>query len=130
MELRGEAPVISPLVLDELAYRMVLAWLRDAGDTHPLTTFRGATADVMRRMRRRLARVWQAIDDLAFELVFPDRQAVQRALRLMADPGLAPRDAFHAAQAIESDCVVIVSADPAYDRVPMLRRLGPMTPRS
>ena len=124
-ELGSDSGVISGLVLDELAYRSVLAWLRDAGDKDPISTFRRSTSVVMRRMRIRLDRVWTAIDALDFELATTDRSVTHRAIRLMSDPGLAPRDAFHAAHALDAGCQVIVSSDPAFDTVPRLARLGP-----
>ena len=124
-ELAGEAGVVSALVLDELAYRSVLAWLRDAGDKDPVSTFRTSTFAVMRRMRTRLGRVWRAIDELNFELASTDRSVIRQAVNFMSDPGLAPRDAFHAAHALDSGCPVIVSSDPDYDRLAVLRRVGP-----
>ena len=124
-ELAGEPGVISPLVLDELAYRSVLAWLRDEGDPNPMTTWRNSASAVMRKMRARLDRLWNAVDDLAFELAATDRSVSQQAKRFMSDPGLAPRDAFHAAHAFDAGCTVIASSDPDYDQLPGLRRLGP-----
>ena len=124
-ELAGDAGVVSALVLDELAYRSVLGWLRDAGDKNPVSTFRASTSAVMRRMRTRLGRVWKAIDELDFELATTDRTVVSQAISLMSDPGLAPRDAFHAAHALDSGCSVIVSSDPDYDRLAAIRRLSP-----
>ncbi|MGH9229018.1 MAG: hypothetical protein ACRD07_09900 [Acidimicrobiales bacterium] len=49
----------------------------------------------------------------------------RQAKGLMASPGLAPRDAFHAAHALAAACATIVSPDPAFDRVRGLERLGP-----
>lgn len=79
----------------------------------------------MRRMRTRLGRLWKAIDELSFELATTDRSVVRQALTLMSDPGLSPRDAFHAAHALDSGCPVIVSSDPDYDRLGALCRVGP-----
>ncbi len=124
-ELAGEAGVVSALVLDELVYRSVLGWLRDTGDKNPVSTFRTSTSVVMRRMRTRLGRLWKAIDELDFELATTDRTVIGQAVSLMSDPGLAPRDAFHAAHALDSGCSVIVSSDPDYDRLAALRRVGP-----
>ena len=124
-ELGSDSGVISGLVLDELAYRSVLAWLRDAVDKDPISTFSRSTYVVMRRMRIRLDRVWTAIDALDFELATTDRSVTQRAIRLMSDRGLAPRDAFHAAHALDTGCQFIVTSDPAFDTVPRLARLGP-----
>lgn len=124
-ELGTDSGVISGLVLDELAYRAVLAWLRDAGDASPLATFRKSAPAVMRRMRGRMRRLWKAIDEMNFEIAMTDRSVINRAIELMSDPGLSPRDSFHAAHAFDSGCAVIVSSDSDYDRLSALRRVGP-----
>jgi predicted nucleic acid-binding protein len=127
--LRDDPGVISGLVLDELAYRAVLTWLRDAGDVSPISTFRKSAPAVMRRMRGRLRRLWKAIDEMNFEIAVTDRSVTRRALDLMSDPGLSPRDAFHAAHALDSGCPAIVSSDPDYDRLDMIQRLAPPADR-
>ena len=124
-ELGADPGVISGLVLDELAYRAVLAWLRDAGDTDPMSTFRKSAPTVMRRMRGRLRRLWKAIDEMDFEIAVTDRSVTRRAAELMSEPALSPRDAFHAAHALDSGCPVIISSDSDYDRLSALRRVGP-----
>lgn len=124
-ELGDDSGVISGLVLDELAYRAVFTWLRDAGDTSPMSTFRRSAPVVMRRMRGRLRRLWNAIDEMDFDIAVTDRSVIGRAKELMSEPGLSPRDAFHAAHALDSGCPVIVSSDPDYDRLATLRRVGP-----
>jgi predicted nucleic acid-binding protein len=124
-ELDGDSGVVSALVFDELAYRLVLAWLRDDGDPDPLSTYRSRATAVMRSMRRRLTTTWRAIDDLHLELQTTDLATVDQAKGLMASPGLAPRHAFHAAHALGATCATIVSSDPAFDRVRGLTRLGP-----
>ncbi len=117
--------VISALVLDELAYRLALAWLRDDGDADPLSTYRADAEGAMRAVRRRLTATWRAVDSLALELQPTDREVVEAAKVLMARPGLPPRDAFHAAHALASGCDAIASGDACFDRVPGLRRLAP-----
>jgi predicted nucleic acid-binding protein len=117
--------VISALVLDELAYRLVLAWLRDDGDTDPLSTYRQDPGAAMRAARRRLTTTWRAIDLLALETQPTEHAVIETAKSLMARPGLAPRDAFHAAHSIEAGCELIASSDAGFDRVSGLRRLAP-----
>jgi len=124
-EIGSDAPLISALVVDELAYRLVLAWLRDSGDAAPLTTFRRSTVTVMKRMRARLSGLWKALDDLDLDLAPSHPSSMHIAQSLMGDPGLAPRDAFHAAYAIDGRCDWIVSSDATFGRLPQLRRLGP-----
>jgi predicted nucleic acid-binding protein len=117
--------VISPLVLDELAYRLVLAWLRDDGGRDPLSTYRNDPRSAMRAARRRLTATWRAIDSLSLELQPTELAVVEGAKSLMAEPGLAPRDAFHAAHALEAGCNLIASSDDCFDLISDLRRLGP-----
>jgi predicted nucleic acid-binding protein len=124
-ELGTDAAVISALVLDELAYRTVIAWLKDDGDPDPLAAFRSSGFATMRRMRVRFTRLWEGVEMLGCELAVTERHVTGRALRLMTDPGMPPRDAFHAAHAIAAGCSVIVSSDRGFDELATLRRLGP-----
>lgn len=117
--------VISALVLDELAYRLVLAWLRDNGDSDPLSTYRADARAAMLSARRRLTATWRAVDLLALELQPTEHGVIERAKSLMAKPGLAPRDAFHAAHALEAGCDLVASSDTSFDLVRGLRRLAP-----
>ena len=116
---------ISALVVDELAYRLVLAWLRDDGDEDPLVTYRKSSTAVMRQMRDRLTASWEAIDRLRLELEPTDHAAVRQARDLMNDPGFAPRDAFHAAHGLQAGCSLVASSDAAFDDLPGVTRLGP-----
>jgi predicted nucleic acid-binding protein len=124
-QLGADTPVISALVLDELAYRLILAWLRDDGERDPLSAYRADATAAMRAVRDRLTKTWRAVDSLALALQPTDREVVERAKALMARPGLSPRDAFHAAHALAASCSLIASADPAFDQVRGLHRLGP-----
>ena len=124
-ELSDGAGVISGLVLDELAYRLVLGWLRDDGDSDPLSTFRADAGAIMRAMRRRLTTAWRAVDSLALELQPTDHAVVAGAKALMVRPGLPPRDAFHAAHALVAGCNLIATSDPDFDQVPGLEVLAP-----
>ncbi len=123
-EMNGDG-VISALVVDELAYRLILAWLRDDGDGDPLTTYRTDARTVMQAMRKRLAATWRAVDSLSLELQPTEHSVIDRAKSLMSRPGLPPRDAFHAAHALAAGCTVIASGDIAFGRVSGLRLLPP-----
>jgi len=124
-EIEDGGGVISALVLDELAYRLVLAWLRDDGESDPLSAYRADPSAAMRAARTRLSSVWKAVDSLSLELQATDRAVVDAAKALMARPGLAPRDAFHTAHALRAGCDAIASSDEAFDSVDGLRRLAP-----
>lgn len=117
--------VISALVIDELAYRLILAWLRDDGDGDPLSTYRTDARTVMRAMRRRLAATWRAVDSLSLELQPTEHSVIERAKALMSRPGLSPRDAFHAGHALAAGCTLIASGDDAFEQVAGLRLLAP-----
>lgn len=124
-ELGPDNGVISALVLDELAYRLILAWLRDDGEADPLSAYRADTPRAMRSIRKRLTGTWEAIERLSLELQQTDQSVVDRAKSAMARQNLSPRDAFHAAHALAAHCTVIVSSDDAFDRIRPLERLAP-----
>jgi predicted nucleic acid-binding protein len=83
----------------------------------------------MRSMRHRLAGAWSSLDLLGLELEPTDMATVDQAKALMAQPGLAPRDAFHAAHLLKAGCSVMVSSDGAFDRLKGVRQIGPPGPR-
>jgi predicted nucleic acid-binding protein len=124
-DVATDGGVISALVIDELAYRLILAWLREDGVADPLSKYRTEPQVTMRAVRRRLTTTWRAVDSLSLELWPTGQDVVTRAQALMAKPGLGPRDAFHAAHAVAAGCQLIASADPAFRRVPGLRCLAP-----
>ena len=124
-EIATDGGVISALVLDELAYRLILAWLREDGIGDPLTKYRTEPQTTMRAVRRRLTHTWQAVDSLALELCPTECAVVTQAQALMARPGLGPRDAFHAAHALIAECRFMASSDPAFQRIPELSCLAP-----
>jgi predicted nucleic acid-binding protein len=124
-EIGGDRPVLSALVVDEISYRLVLAWMTDAGVKDPLSAFRADTTGVMKRSRGKLLSLWKSIAKLEPELAPSEEDDVVLAQNFMVDAGLAPRDAFHAAHAIRARCQWIVSSDDAFDRLDRMKRLGP-----
>jgi predicted nucleic acid-binding protein len=124
-ELASDGGVISALVLDELAYRLILAWLRDDGVEDPLSRYRAEPQATMRTMARRLTATWRAVESLSLELCPTDHAVVAQAQALMAKPGLSPRDAFHAAHALAATCSLVASTDTAFDQVHGLSCLAP-----
>jgi predicted nucleic acid-binding protein len=124
-EVASDGGVISALVLDELAYRLILAWLRDDGVDDPLSRYRSEPQLTMRAVARRLTATWRAVESLSLELWPTDQAVVARAQGLMAKPGLSPRDAFHAAHALVAACSLVASTDTAFEQVPGLSCLAP-----
>ncbi len=124
-EIDQASGVVSGLVMDEVAYRLILAWLRDDGDADPHSSYRADARKAMRATRRRLRATWRSIDSLALELQPTERAVIETAKTLMSKPGLAPRDAFHAAHALTAQCPLIASSDTGFDEVPGLRRIAP-----
>jgi predicted nucleic acid-binding protein len=72
-----------------------------------------------------LTSAWRSVDSLALELQPASHAVVERAKSLMSQPGLAPRDAFHAAHALEAGCNLIASSDTDFDLVSGLKRVAP-----
>jgi predicted nucleic acid-binding protein len=126
--LAADRPLISALVIDELTYRLVLSWLIDSGTKDALGAFRNDTPLVMRRMGPKLEALWRSIARLDPELAPSDEEDVVLAQTLMIAPGIAPRDAFHAAYALRGGCRWIVSSDETFDRLDSVERLGPEEP--
>jgi predicted nucleic acid-binding protein len=124
-EVANDGGVISALVFDELAYRLILAWLRDDGVEDPLSRYRAEPQATMRTVARRLTATWRAVESLSLELCPTAHAVVAQAQALMAKPGLSPRDAFHAAHALAATCSFIASADAAFEQVPGLTCLAP-----
>ena len=87
---------------------------------------------VFHRMRRtdRLIAVRQARDAAGLCVLHDfDAGVLSIALELIATTdGLGGRDAVHAATALRHGLSIIVSPDRAFDRVPRIRRLDPLTP--
>ena len=92
---------------------------------NPVSMVRTSTSAVMRRMRTLFGRLRTAMAELDFEVATTDRTVISQAVSFMSNPGLAPRDAFHAAHALDAGCSEMVSSDPNYDRLAALRKVGP-----
>lgn len=122
-EIGDGAGVIRALVFDELAYRLMLSWLRDDGYRDPLSTYRadprGATAPDGGVVRGRLLRPRA-----------PTHGWRNRDAGRVPDVTVGPRpwDAFHVAHALEADCDLTASSDPRFDPVLGLNAWHPTSP--
>ncbi len=113
----------SALTFDELAYRLLLALIRDYYGSSPL--------DYLRRDEEKMiAQFYPGIaPHLAQLQKFPNLTVVEVTLldveqmnKLMLQYHLKPRDALHVAAMQKSNCAVLVSHDTGFDRIPIIQR--------
>jgi predicted nucleic acid-binding protein len=119
-ELQGYTSV---LTFDELAYRMLLALIRDHYDGSPFERLRDNEAQMIAQFYSRIA------PHLAHLRAFPNLFLVDVTSsdlavmdRVMRQYHIRPRDALHLAAMQKCGCLNLVSHDPDFDRVPQLRR--------
>lgn len=119
-ELRAYTSV---LTFDELAYRMLLALIRDQYGPSPLDRLRDQEQQMIEEFYPRLAprmRQLRTFPNLVLVEVAPaDLDAMDEA---MLTYHLRPRDALHLAAMQKCECLDLVSHDPDFDRVPAVRR--------
>jgi len=119
-ELRAYTSV---LTFDELAYRMLLALIRDRYGPSPLDRLRGQEAQMIEefypQVAPRLHQLRTFPNLVLVEVVPPDLDAMDEA---MLSHHLRPRDALHLAAMQKCQCLDLVSHDPDFDRVPAVRR--------
>ena len=117
------AAYTSVLTFDELAYRMLLALIRDRYGGSPLDRLRADEAVMIAEFypqvaphltRLRTFPNLSLIDITALDLESMDSAIQQYHLR--------PRDALHLAAMQKVKCFDLVSHDTDFDRVPMVRR--------
>ena len=111
------------MTFDELAYRMLLALIRDRYGTSPLDRLRNQEQQMIEEFYPRVAPHMQqlrAFPNLILVEVAPaDLDAMDEA---MLTYHLRPRDALHLAAMQKCECLDLVSHDPDFDRVPTVRR--------
>lgn len=113
----------STLTFDELAYRLLLALIRDTLPGSPLDRLRQAEQEVMSRFG---AEVGKAVESLArlpnlhIVPVLPDD--IGRMSEAMGRYYLRPRDGLHLAAMERADCYTLISHDAHFDRLPHVQR--------
>lgn len=115
--------ITSVLTFDELAYRLLLAAIREHVGGSPLDRLRGAEAAMIERF-------YPAISvQLRHLYTFPNLQILDiteadltRMDEAMRQYQLRPRDALHLAAMQKAGCFTIISNDGDWDRVPVVRR--------
>jgi len=119
--------VVTPLVVDELLYRLLLALARDAGSDNLLADLRQPNSDVIARHGDRAASLVSSVLALpGLEIAGIDGDAARRALEHVRAYRLLPRDAMHVAAATSAGCDVLLSSDPDFARArAAIRWIGP-----
>ena len=113
----------SVLTFDELAYRMLLALIRDRYDGSPLERLRDNEAPMIAQfypqIASHLARLRTFPSLFLVDVTSSDLTVMDEAMHLYH---LRPRDALHLAAMAKCGCFDLVSHDPDFDRVPRVRR--------
>lgn len=123
IELGAVRAYTSVLTFDELAYRLILALVKEKHGGSPLDRLRERETDLLKEFSPLI------VPKLKLLRVFPNLQVVeilpqdtQRMLQNMLDYPLRPRDALHLATMQRICCLNIASRDEHFDVVPTIRR--------
>ncbi len=113
----------SVLTFDELAYRFVLALIRERYSGSPLDALRAQEekmiAEFAPRMIAELRRLRELPNLIIVDVLASDLDAMTEA---MTQYHLRPRDALHYAAMQRVGCLDLASNDPHFDRIPAIRR--------
>jgi predicted nucleic acid-binding protein len=113
----------SVLTFDELAYRLLLAVIRDNHAGNPLDHLRQDEANLIATYYPRIAVELERLQTFP-NLILLDITAndLPQMHRFMLQYQLRPRDAFHLAAMEKSNCFNLVSQDSDFDHVPPIQR--------
>lgn len=113
----------SVLTFDELAYRMLLALIRDQYDGSPLDRLRDNEAQMVAefypQLSPHLTRLCAFPNLILVDFTVSDLAMMDEGMRLYH---LRPRDALHLTAMQKCNCLDLVSHDTGFDRIPMVRR--------
>jgi predicted nucleic acid-binding protein len=113
----------SVLTFDELAYRGLLAFIRDQYEGSPLDRLRADEAQMIAEFYPRLApyldRLRTFPNLFLVEVTSADLNVMDEAMRRYQ---LRPRDALHLAAMRKCGCLALLSDDRDFDRVPEIHR--------
>lgn len=113
----------SVLTFDELVYRMLLALIRDHYGGSPLEQLRTnevqMIAEFYPSIAPHLSRLRQFRSLQLVDVTSSDLDLMDEAMRLYQ---IRPRDALHLAAMQKTGCLDLVSQDPDFDRIPIIRR--------
>ncbi len=125
IEQGGISACTSVLTFDELAYRLLLAFIRNHYPGSPLDHLR---ADEMKMLEEFAPAIGNHLDELrafpnlvVLDVFAADLEGMNDA---MISFQLRPRDALHWAVMQRVGCFDLASNDPHFDRIPALRRFS------
>lgn len=113
----------SALTFDELAYRFVLALIKDQYGGSPLDALRADEEKMITEFAPRVVAELDRLRELpnltVLDVLASDLDVMNKA---MTQYHLRPRDALHYAAMKRVECFDLASNDPHFDRIPSIRR--------
>lgn len=113
----------SALTFDELAYRLLLALIRDHYGSSPLDRLRTDEANMIAQFYPHVAPHLTQLQNFpnltVLEVTTSDVEVMNN---LILQYHLKPRDALHVAAMRKINCVDLISHDAGFDRIPGLQR--------
>jgi len=123
MEEGDFAAYTSALTFDELAYRLLLALIKDRYGSSPLDHLRDAEEKMLAEFAPAVVALLRRLRELPhltiLDLLVSDLEIMNEA---MGHYLLRPRDGLHLAAMQQIPCLDLASTDPHFDRVPHIRR--------
>jgi predicted nucleic acid-binding protein len=120
------AAYTSALTFDELAYRLLLAMIKDRYGGSPLDRLRDAEEKMLTEFAPAVVTLLRRLQELP-HLTILDVLAfdVEVMSQAMSRYHLRPRDGLHLAAMQRISCLDLASTDPHFDRVPHIHRFTP-----
>jgi predicted nucleic acid-binding protein len=113
----------SALTFDELAYRLLLALIKDNHDKHPLELLRNDEAGMIATYYPQVAAALEQLQTFPNLTILDVTVADLTAMHDLAlEYHLRPRDALHLSAMYKCDCLNLVSNDGDFDQVPLIQR--------
>lgn len=125
--MTGELPAFtSALTFDELAYRLLLAAIRDHYPGNPIDHLRRDETTLIATHYPPIAAELQRLQSFPhLTLLDVTASDIEQMHLFMAEYHLRPRDALHLAAMQKCNCFNLVSRDADFDRVPIVHRYTP-----
>lgn len=113
----------SVLTFDELAYRLLLALIRDHYEGSPFEHLRDEEEKIIAEFYPRLAPPFMQLRNFPhLTIVEITTSDIEVMNEMILQYHIRPRDGLHVAAMKKSDCFDVVSHDSDFDRIPMITR--------